>query len=326
MEERARALDQIAALARQHGLSADDIAAALGQPRSDESRHARQKRARARAGRARRHLRLCRRRRVHRAAVERHELGGARGRDAGVGPHRVRACGALASRPALRRGDGAAAAGGGGARTDGHARRVRRVRHGRRLALGQPGHDRHHGPAVYRRVPWNAPIDAAVPRHPVRRALLVDGARPARRRRQRSIALVLGGSLLLTAVGTDRAGHRDITPVWYFTGAGGFLYGVFDAVERTPFEIGFLAVAAAFVYLSAVLHSRTLLAVSTLAHPRLHGLVHQRALRRLHRLAAGADRVRDRDDGAERAGGADRPRLRADKSDTGAWQARARRL
>ncbi len=79
------------------------------------------------------------------------------------------------------------------------------------------------------------------------------------------IALVLGASLLLTAVGTDRAGHGDITPVWYLTGAGGFLYGVFEAVERTPFELGFLAVAAAFVYLSAVLHSRTLLGVSTLA-------------------------------------------------------------
>ena len=79
------------------------------------------------------------------------------------------------------------------------------------------------------------------------------------------IALVLGASLLITAVGTDRAGHGDITPVWYLTGAGGFLYGVFEAVERTPFELGFLAVAAAFVYLSAVLHSRTLLGVSTLA-------------------------------------------------------------
>ena len=36
MEDRARALDQIAALARQHGLSADDIAAAIGQPPLDE--------------------------------------------------------------------------------------------------------------------------------------------------------------------------------------------------------------------------------------------------------------------------------------------------
>ena len=79
------------------------------------------------------------------------------------------------------------------------------------------------------------------------------------------VALVLGGSVLLAAVATDRAGHGDITPPWYLVGAGAFLYGAFDAVERTPLEIGFLAVAAGFVYLSAVLHSRTLLAVSTLA-------------------------------------------------------------
>ena len=79
------------------------------------------------------------------------------------------------------------------------------------------------------------------------------------------IALVLGGSMLLAAVGIDRTAHRDITPVWYLFGASAFLYGFFDAVERTPFEIGFVAVAAAFVYLSVVLHARTLLFVATMA-------------------------------------------------------------
>jgi hypothetical protein len=78
-------------------------------------------------------------------------------------------------------------------------------------------------------------------------------------------ALVLGSSLLLTAIGVDRTGHRDITPVWYFVGATAFLYGAFDLVERTPFEILFLALAAAFVYLSVIVHSRTLLIVATLA-------------------------------------------------------------
>lgn len=79
------------------------------------------------------------------------------------------------------------------------------------------------------------------------------------------VALLMGGVMLLTAIGVDRTGHRDITPVWYLLGAAAFLYGVFDAVERTPFEIAFLAVAAAFVYLSVVVHSRTLLFVATLA-------------------------------------------------------------
>lgn len=79
------------------------------------------------------------------------------------------------------------------------------------------------------------------------------------------IALVVGGSVLLSAVGIDRTPHRDINPVWYLFGAAAFLYGAFDIVEGTPFEIVFVAIAAAFVYLSVVLHTRTLLFVATLA-------------------------------------------------------------
>ena len=79
------------------------------------------------------------------------------------------------------------------------------------------------------------------------------------------ISLVLGASLLLAAVGADRSGRSGITPFWYFAGATAFLYGFFDLVEDTPLEIGFLALAAGFVYASVLLHSRTLLAVATLA-------------------------------------------------------------
>jgi hypothetical protein len=80
-----------------------------------------------------------------------------------------------------------------------------------------------------------------------------------------TIALVVGAFLLLSAIGVDRTPHRDITAAWYFCGAAAFLWGIYDLVERTPFEIGFLAVAAAFVYLSVVLHTRTLLFVATLS-------------------------------------------------------------
>lgn len=79
------------------------------------------------------------------------------------------------------------------------------------------------------------------------------------------IALVLGASLLLAAVGADRAGRGEITPFWYFCGAVALLAGLFDLVERTPFEILFLAAAAGLVYGSAALRTRTLLAVATLA-------------------------------------------------------------
>ena len=77
------------------------------------------------------------------------------------------------------------------------------------------------------------------------------------------VALVLGASLLLTAVGVDRTPHRVVTPVWYLFGAIGVLYAIFDIVESTPLELVFLIVAAGFVYLSVAVHSRTLLFVAT---------------------------------------------------------------
>ena len=81
----------------------------------------------------------------------------------------------------------------------------------------------------------------------------------------KTIALIVGTTMLLTAVGVDRTGHRDITPLWYFFGAAAFLAGLFDLTKRTPLEIAFLAAAAGFVYLFVVVHSRTLLVVATLA-------------------------------------------------------------
>jgi hypothetical protein len=77
------------------------------------------------------------------------------------------------------------------------------------------------------------------------------------------VALVLGASLVFTAVGVDRTPHRVVTPVWYLFGAVGVLYGIFDLVENTPLELLFLLAAAGFVYLSVALHSRTLLFVAT---------------------------------------------------------------
>ena len=78
-------------------------------------------------------------------------------------------------------------------------------------------------------------------------------------------ALNLGAMMFLAAIVVDQTAHREITPVWYLLGAAAFLGGLFDLVESTPFEILFIAIAAGFVYLSAVLRSRTLLVVATLA-------------------------------------------------------------
>ena len=79
------------------------------------------------------------------------------------------------------------------------------------------------------------------------------------------IEIVLGASLLLAAAGADRIDRREVAPFWYFTGGAAFLYGLFDAVERTPLEVLFVAAAAGLVYASVVQRSRTLLVVSILA-------------------------------------------------------------
>ena len=76
-------------------------------------------------------------------------------------------------------------------------------------------------------------------------------------------ALVLGASLLLAAIGIDRTPHSLITPPIHLVGGIAFLYGLFDIVEGTPFEILFILTASGFVYLSAAIQSRTLLLVAT---------------------------------------------------------------
>ena len=75
--------------------------------------------------------------------------------------------------------------------------------------------------------------------------------------------LFLGGCLLFAAIAADRTPHRSITPAWYLVGGIGFLYGLFDIVEGTPFELLFILTASGFVYLSAAIPSRTLLLVAT---------------------------------------------------------------
>jgi hypothetical protein len=127
------------------------------------------------------------------------------------------------------------------------------------------------------------------------------------------IAIVLGASLLLAAVAVDRTADRSITPVWYFLGAAVFLFGLFDAVRRTPFEIVFVAAASSFVYASVSLQTRTLLFVATLAILAYTGWFTSEhfaeALRRFGGLAARAHPFRNDHDRLERAGVQNRSRL-----------------
>ena len=78
-------------------------------------------------------------------------------------------------------------------------------------------------------------------------------------------ALALGIALTSTAYVVEKTPHRAISAFWYFAGSVFFLYGTFDLLRNSPVEILFFGVAAGFMYLGAVVHSRTLLLVSVLA-------------------------------------------------------------
>ena len=77
--------------------------------------------------------------------------------------------------------------------------------------------------------------------------------------------VTLGLSLILINIAVDKTIHRLITPFWYLAGSASFLYGVFDILEKTPFEILFLAISCGIVYLSVFVQNRTLLVSGTIS-------------------------------------------------------------
>jgi len=79
------------------------------------------------------------------------------------------------------------------------------------------------------------------------------------------IALILGASTLSFCIGLERTRHLGMTPFWYLAGSILFFYGLFELVQRTAFELVFLAFACAGVFLSTWVRSRTLLFVCTIA-------------------------------------------------------------
>ena len=78
-------------------------------------------------------------------------------------------------------------------------------------------------------------------------------------------ALALGVGLTLISFVIDKTVHRGITPFWYLAGSIFFLYGAFDLVEDSAFEVVYFGVAAAFMYLGTVVRSRILLFSSVIA-------------------------------------------------------------
>ena len=79
------------------------------------------------------------------------------------------------------------------------------------------------------------------------------------------IALVLGASSVGFCLALERTPYRGMNPFWYLVGSGWFFYGLFNMVQNTFYELIFLAMACAGVFLSTWIRSRTLLFVCTVA-------------------------------------------------------------
>jgi hypothetical protein len=79
------------------------------------------------------------------------------------------------------------------------------------------------------------------------------------------VSLALGIGLTLISYVIDKTPHQAITPFWYFAGSVFFLYGAFDVLEGSVFELLYFGIAAAFMYLGTVVRSRTLLFSSVIA-------------------------------------------------------------
>jgi hypothetical protein len=75
-------------------------------------------------------------------------------------------------------------------------------------------------------------------------------------------AITLGLSTLFLSHFAAMRGYFAITPFWYFIGGGFLLGGVFSAVQGGPAEIIYLGVNGFLVYLSIRLASRAMLVVS----------------------------------------------------------------
>ena len=79
------------------------------------------------------------------------------------------------------------------------------------------------------------------------------------------IGIVIGISLVCIAYALNQSRHLAIAPFWYFVGAVILMWSVFEAVENTPYELIYLALAALLIFLSTAVRSRSLLSVGTLA-------------------------------------------------------------
>lgn len=75
--------------------------------------------------------------------------------------------------------------------------------------------------------------------------------------------LVVGAMCFLVTTAVQRTEHAGITPFWYLVAGVLLQLSWFEIVEDSAFEVSFVALPCALVYLSTILRSRTLLAAGT---------------------------------------------------------------
>ncbi|WP_367607788.1 DUF2157 domain-containing protein [Legionella sp. W05-934-2] len=81
----------------------------------------------------------------------------------------------------------------------------------------------------------------------------------------RTTWLVLSLSLILLTLAITKTRHQPLTPLLFLIGSISFFCVTFDLLKRHPYEIFYLGISCAFVFLAISIRSRTLLATSTLA-------------------------------------------------------------
>ena len=79
------------------------------------------------------------------------------------------------------------------------------------------------------------------------------------------IAFGLGLSMLFVLRRVDQTPHASITPFWYFFSSAAMLSGLFALVQDSPLEVFFLGAACGIVFWSTWAKSRSLLFVGTVA-------------------------------------------------------------
>ena len=79
------------------------------------------------------------------------------------------------------------------------------------------------------------------------------------------IAFGLGLSMLFVLKRIDRTPHASITPFLYFCASSAMLAGLFNLVQYSPLEVLFLGASCGIVFWSTWVKSRSLLFVSTIA-------------------------------------------------------------